>query len=82
METEHQKTTKAGRKGYFTDDEGNPSSLRVFSAFSLLQAMISASVPLYKGTEADYVVIALFLTGAFAPKVFQKYAERLPTKTP
>lgn len=65
-------------KGYMTDDEGNPSSMRLMSLLALLIAGGLAGVEAAGwGSESDQSnLILYFLVAAFAPKAVQKFAER------
>ena len=63
----------------FEDDNGNPSSMRVMSFISLITACLLAGYIVYSnGSQNDLVL--LFLAGAFAPKLFQKFAEKWTPK--
>lgn len=66
---------------YMTDDLGNPSAMRVMSAWSLALAwVLSITIVLgwLHGHEIPLTLIylvALSTVGAFAPKAVQKFAE-------
>jgi hypothetical protein len=72
------------KPGYFEDDAGNRSCMRVMSFISLLAAIGLAVMVVAKGSPqggesfpSNGVILAgLFLVGAFAPKVFQKAIEK------
>ena len=76
-------TTKVG---FFEDDTGNPSSMRLMSFVALLAAIILGFLTLYYSKDgsnlADGVLITFgFLISAFAPKTVQKFAEqKIPVK--
>ena len=65
-------------KGFFCDDEGNPSSMRLMSMLSLLVAAALATVEVmaWGSGEGHSELVLYFLIGAFAPKAVQKFAER------
>lgn len=64
-------------KNFLEESDGNQSMMRLLSLMSLLFAgvfsfmVIQARDP----TRMEFYLIMGFLVGAFAPKVFQKYAE-------
>ena len=64
--------------GYLTDDEGNPSTMRVMSWCSFLIACV-IGILLIVRTPADtftgLYVFTAFLVGGFVPKFIQKFAE-------
>ena len=64
--------------GYLTDDEGNPSSMRLMSVISLGAAVILAGMAVWKDCAQTDVMqyVFLFLLGAFAPKTIQKQMEK------
>tara|TARA_Y100000294_G_scaffold115951_1_gene107509 strand:- start:213 stop:515 length:303 start_codon:yes stop_codon:yes gene_type:complete len=67
--------------GFFQEDSGNKSSIRLMSFVALLASIIFALITmLHKdaGVEGIYIVFG-FLLAAFAPKALQKFAE---TKIP
>ena len=72
-------TTQVGRqgKGYFTDDHGNPSSMRIMSFLALLVAAALACVEVlgWGSGESKTELVLYFLVAAFAPKAVQKFAE-------
>jgi hypothetical protein len=65
--------------GYLTDDEGNPSTMRVMSWCSFLIACV-VGILLIVRTPADtftgLYVFTAFLVGGFVPKAIQKFAEQ------
>ena len=67
-------------KKVFSDDEGNPSSIRLMSFLSLLIAGgLAATMVLDWGSPEGAKkteLVLYFLVGAFAPKVVQKFAEK------
>ncbi len=70
--------------GYFQEDNGNSSSMRMMSFLSLLAAFGTASVLLVKNpTDAStgLYVFTVFMVGAFVPKAIQKFAEQKLPKT-
>ena len=64
-------------KGYFTDDHGNPSSMRIMSFLALLVAAALACVEVlgWGSGESKTELVLYFLVAAFAPKAVQKFAE-------
>ena len=64
-------------KSYMTDDQGNPSSMRLMSLLALIIAGALAGVEVVGwGSEGDQSNLVLyFLVAAFAPKAIQKFAE-------
>ena len=56
--------------GFFQEDNGNYSSMRLMSVMALLAAI---GLAFYGSND---VIIGLFLTYAFAPKVIQKAFEK------
>ena len=65
-------------KNYMTDDNGNPSSMRLMSMLALVVAASLAFVEVLGwGSGADKTELVLyFLVAAFAPKAVQKFAEK------
>ena len=63
-------------KSYMSDDQGNPSSMRLMSMLALFMAGILAVAPVFgwSGGNAEHVLY--FLVAAFAPKAVQKFAEK------
>ena len=60
---------------FFSDNNGNISSMRLMSLLALLIASIFAIVSLYSKTKPEIEIILYFLIAAFAPKTIQKFAE-------
>ena len=65
-------------KNYMTDDNGNPSSMRLMSMLALVVAAILAFAQVFGwGAGMDKTELVLyFLIAAFAPKAVQKFAEK------
>lgn len=61
---------------FFSDDEGNRSSMRLMSFSALVIAALLALIPLFTKQEGDNLHVLYFLTAAFAPKTVQKFAEK------
>jgi len=61
--------------GFLDEKEGVKSSMRLMNVISLLIVGALALIPLWKGAPADMSLILMFLSGAFAPKIIQKYME-------
>lgn len=66
-------------KGWLTDDQGNPSSMRLLSTASFFVAVAFGGLIAvgHVGTDRLELVI-YFLVAAFAPKAVQKFAEKRP----
>lgn len=66
------------KKGYVTDDQGNPSSMRLMSFLALAVAAILAGVEVmgWGSGESKTELVLYFLVAAFAPKAIQKFAEK------
>lgn len=68
--------------GYLTDNEGNPSNMRVMSWCAFFAAIMTQVLAYLKPPSDYYFVIYCFtgwLIAAFVPKAIQKFAEILPT---
>lgn len=61
--------------GFFDEDEGVRSSIRLQMFLTLLFAFIVIGYQVYAKDGADFELALLLLTGAFAPKVISKFAE-------
>lgn len=72
--------TPTRRKQFFSDDDGNPSSMRLMSMLSLIVAALLAAVEVmgWGSGDGNAELVLYFLLGAFAPKAVQKFAERKP----
>lgn len=67
----------ASKKGWFSDKNGNPSSVRFMALGALLMAIALAAIEVHgwgSGQEKKELVL-YFLAGAFVPKAIQKFAE-------
>lgn len=67
-------------KRFFTDDQGNPSSMRLMSMTALLVATGLAFVEVFGwgSDDSKTELVLYFLVAAFAPKAVQKFAEKRP----
>ena len=66
------------RIGVMTDDEGNPSSMRWMSVGCVVFTIIFGCWTMYAGkTEPGLNLVLIFLVAGFAPKTFQKFAEKM-----
>ena len=67
----------ANKKGWFTDRNGNPSSVRLMALGALLIAIALALIEVHGwGSEQKKNELVLyFLAAAFVPKAIQKFAE-------
>ena len=72
--------TPTRRKQFLSDDDGNPSSMRLMSMLSLVVAALLAAVEVmgWGSGDGNTELVLYFLLGAFAPKAIQKFAERKP----
>ena len=68
-------------QGFFEEDNGSPSMMRVLCLLSLLNAMGLAWYALVMG-KADITLISMFLGFAFAGKAAQKAFEDKTNSTP
>jgi hypothetical protein len=67
-----------------TDDNGNPSTMRVMSWFAFIAAVATAVIIFIRPPEDPFTglyVFTAFLLGAFVPKALQKFAET-PLRAP
>lgn len=70
--------------GFFEEDNGNKSSMRLMSFTALLASISFGLITiLLEGSDSDGVYITFgFLIAAFAPKAVQKFAEqKIPPHT-
>lgn len=63
------------------DGEGQPSSMRLMSLLAFVVAVLLSVIPAIasifgKEINCDPIHVIYFLTAAFAPKAFQKFAEK------
>ena len=65
-------------KVFFSDDEGNPSSMRLMSMLALIVAGFLAAAPIFEWGSGPSEHVLYFLVAAFAPKAIQKFAEKRP----
>ena len=72
------KSTQKNSKRFFSDDQGNPSSMRLMSGMALAVAAGLAAVEVFGwgSNEGKTELILYFLVAAFAPKAVQKFAEK------
>ena len=76
-EADSSKETMGNGKRYLTDNQGNPSSMRLMSMLALAVAGLLAFIEVLgwgAGTGKTELVL-YFLVAAFAPKAVQKFAE-------
>lgn len=79
------KTEQTPKRGYLTDDTGKPSNMRLMTTLSIAVAIgLSALIGLivYQGQDTGSInflfnLTLIWLVAAFAPKVVQKYIERM-----
>lgn len=76
------------RRGVLDDHSGKPSLTRRMSVASFVMAIVIAFIVLIsEGPESirspDVYIFSVFVLGAFAPKVVQRFAERsFPAASP
>ena len=77
-ESQTNNLTQNNYKRFLSDDQGNPSSMRLMSMLALIVAAGLAVVEIFGwGSNGDKTELVLyFLVAAFAPKAVQKYAEK------
>ncbi len=65
-------------KRFLSDDQGNPSSMRLMSMLALIVAAALAFVEAFGwgSNESKTELVLYFLVAAFAPKAVQKFAEK------
>ena len=75
--TDPNKQPQESGKGWFSDDQGNPSSMRLMSMLALLVAAGLAVVEVFGwgSGSGNTELVLYFLVAAFAPKAVQKFAE-------
>ena len=74
---EPQEEDAEGKKGWFTDKNGNPSSVRFMALGALLMAIALAAIEVHgwgSGQQKNELIL-YFLAAAFVPKAIQKFAE-------
>lgn len=76
-DTDSGKQIESTNKGWFTDDHGNPSSMRLMSMLALIVAAGLACIEAlgWGSGESKTELVLYFLVAAFAPKAVQKFAE-------
>jgi hypothetical protein len=69
-------------KSYMTDDQGNPSSMRLMSLLALIVAAFLAVAEVFGwgSGESKAELVLYFLVAAFAPKAVQKFVETKATQ--
>ena len=74
---ELQEEDAESKKGWFTDKNGNPSSVRFMALGALLMAIALSAIEVHgwgSGEQKNELVL-YFLAAAFVPKAIQKFAE-------
>ena len=76
-DTNSDQQVQGGGKGWFTDDQGSPSSMRLMSMLALIVAAGLACIQVFGWGSGDNKteLVLYFLVAAFAPKAVQKFAE-------
>lgn len=77
-DTETNNATQSNNKRFLSDDQGNPSSMRLMSMLALIVAAALAFVEAFGwgANESKTELVLYFLVAAFAPKAVQKFAEK------
>ena len=69
------------KTGFLDESAGTKSSMRLMCFVSLISAVAFGALTLLNEAASDGEMITLmFLTGAFAPKAVQKFAEKQGAK--
>ncbi len=71
-------STQNNNKRFLSDDQGNPSSMRLMSMLALIVAAFLAIIEIFGwgSSESKTELVLYFLVAAFAPKAVQKFAEK------
>jgi len=65
------------KAGFFDEDNGNRSAMRLMSFVALMASIMFGGLTLQGGGGSEGLYITFgFLTAAFAPKAVQKFAEQ------
>jgi len=77
MNVDKKDQVNSGEKKLFSDDQGNPSSMRLMSMLALMIAAGLAFIEVFGwgSGEGNTELVLYFLIAAFAPKAVQKFAE-------
>ena len=77
-ESETSNPTQDNSKRFLSDDQGNPSSMRLMSMLALIVAAVLATVEVmgWGSNGGKTELVLYFLVAAFAPKAVQKFAEK------
>lgn len=68
--------------GFFQEDNGNKSSMRLMSFTALIAGIVFALLTILRASDEGIYITFGFLIAAFAPKALQKFAEtKLPPGT-
>lgn len=65
--------------GYLTDNDGNPSTMRVMSWCSFVLSAVTGILLIVRPPADSFTglyVFTAFLVGGFVPKAIQKFAEQ------
>ena len=76
--TDHSQKNETQKAGFFEDDNGKTSCMRLMSFIALMAAVIFGflTILLKDGNTSNGIYITFgFLLAAFAPKALQKFAE-------
>lgn len=69
--------------GMLQEDNGNYSSMRLMCIISLVAAIGAASLVIYgKGGDNGMMIFLIFMVGAYAPKLVQKFIEKYIGQSP
>jgi len=67
---------------FLKDDNNKFSSMRIMSLFSLFASFYFSFLTIKLDSEIGLYIVSMFVIGAFAPKVIQKYVELMPKYAP
>lgn len=66
-------------KNFLEESRGNRSMMRLMSLIAVISASVFTFIIITSegATRLEVYLVVAFLVGGFAPKVFQKYAEKV-----
>ena len=63
---------------FLKDNDNKFSSMRIMSLLSLFASFYFSFLSIKLDSEIGLYIVSMFVIGAFAPKVVQKYVELMP----